>query len=113
MRDTVPGFFIGIVLSIGLALAACGGGEPQRRDPEWRARERVPNVAEHWWWEPVEARLRRGRRLPAGRDLPEHAPRHLRTARAARARASARRRRAGHPASPEPLTSPTADEPNC
>lgn len=54
MRDSVPRIFIGLVLGLGLALAACGGGEPQRRDPSWRASERVPNVAEHWWWEPVE-----------------------------------------------------------
>lgn len=55
MRDTVVlRILIALVLSAGLALGACGGGEPQRRDPNWRASERIPNVAEHWWWEPVE-----------------------------------------------------------
>lgn len=55
MRETV-GFRIlaALALVAGLALSACGGGQPQRRDPEWRARESVPSTAEHWWWEPVE-----------------------------------------------------------
>ncbi len=55
MRDTlVLKTLTALVVTVGLALVACGGGEPQRRDPNWRASERVPSVAEHWWWEPVE-----------------------------------------------------------
>ena len=55
MRDTfVLRILTALVVIAGLATGACGGGEPQRRDPNWRARERLPNVAEHWWWAPVE-----------------------------------------------------------
>lgn len=41
------------MLAAGLVLAACAGSQEQR-DPTWRPRERVPDTAEHWWWEPVE-----------------------------------------------------------
>jgi len=44
----------GLLLAFGLALGACGGGAQEQREPDWRPRERVPTVAEHWWHEPVE-----------------------------------------------------------
>lgn len=56
MRDGSLGMKVltSLVLALGLALGACGGGNQEQRDPGWEARERVPQVAEHWWHEPVE-----------------------------------------------------------
>jgi hypothetical protein len=34
-------------------LTACGGGAPQR-DPGWEAAQRLPDLAPHWWWDPLE-----------------------------------------------------------
>jgi len=56
MRDGSLGMKVltSLVLALGLALGACGSGTQEQRDPGWQARERVPQVAEHWWHEPVE-----------------------------------------------------------
>ena len=43
------------LLLAGLLLGACGGGEQERRTPDWRARERASaSLTQRWWWEPVE-----------------------------------------------------------
>lgn len=44
----------GLVLALGLALGACGGGEQQQRTADWQPRQRIPSASEHWWWAPVE-----------------------------------------------------------
>ncbi len=56
----------GLLLAFGLALGACGGGAQEQREPDWRPRERVPTVAEHWWHEPVERACEEGA-LPVSR----------------------------------------------
>lgn len=46
---------VSFVAAMGLALAACGGDDSAaRRDDPWRPSDRMPQVAQHWWWEPVE-----------------------------------------------------------
>lgn len=47
--------FAGLLVAVGLVLGACGAGtQEQQREPNWRAREQAPALAEHWWHEPVE-----------------------------------------------------------
>lgn len=56
MRDGKLGMKVltSLVLALGLMLGACGGGSQEQREPDWQPRQRAPQVAEHWWHEPVE-----------------------------------------------------------
>jgi hypothetical protein len=42
-----------LALAMAILLAACGG-DPAPRQVDWTPRERAPQAAQHWWWEPVE-----------------------------------------------------------
>lgn len=44
----------GLVVTGALALGGCGGDDSARREVTWRASDRLPNSASHWWWDPVE-----------------------------------------------------------
>lgn len=53
-----------VVASVGLL--GCGGESPQRTDPTWQASDRLPQLAQHWWWQPVERYCEEDRDCQAG-----------------------------------------------
>lgn len=60
------GILASLVVIGALGLSACGGDESARREATWRASERLPTTATHWWWEPVERICEEDRNCPSG-----------------------------------------------
>ena len=46
------GSFAVVIMALVLGIAC--GGSPPPRDPGWEASQRLPDIAPHWWWDPVE-----------------------------------------------------------
>lgn len=46
---------LGVLAVASVGLLGCGGDTSQQRtQPTWQASDRLPQLAQHWWWEPVE-----------------------------------------------------------